>query len=152
MTIKQAAARWEVSEYVVKKICKHMNVDIKNIPENTIPIYIPDGRYKKDPHRFYVFVLDVIINSHLELEGIDPDIIATCVEQLSATGLIVLKHGRAVDSVDYHDYMVSANRVEFYNWRDAKMKSKIEIITAVVSAVCEGVTAAGTMIAPVAAI
>lgn len=110
MNRKQASIRWEVSEYEVSKICKHMNIDSKNIPEDTIPVYIPDKRYTKDPHRFYVFVLDVIINSHLEIEGIDPDILATCVEQLRETGLIVLKHGRAVGSVDYRDYMISANR------------------------------------------
>ena len=94
---------------------------------------------------------NMIINSHLVLEGIDPDIIATCVEQLRDTGLVVLKHGRAVGSVDYHDYMVSANRAEFYNWKDAKMKSKIEMITPLVSAAFEGVAAAGTMMAGVAA-
>ena len=128
MNRKQAASRWEVSEYEVRKICKHMNLDSKNIPENTIPIYIPDGRYKKDPHRFYIFILDVIINTHLELEGIDADIIVTCLEQLKAAGLIVLKHGRFKDSIDYHDYMVSASRTEFYNWQSAKTKNKIELI------------------------
>ena len=152
MNKKQAATRWELSEYEVGKICKHMHLDPKNIPENTIPVYIPDGRYKKDPHRFYVFVLDVIINSHLELEGIDPDITATCIEHLKEAGLIVLKHGRSVGSIDYHDYMVSALRTEFYSWKDAKMKSKIELITPIVSAVSEGVTAAGTMMAGVAAV
>ena len=149
MNVKRAASLWEVSESMVRKICKQMQLDPKNIPEDTSPIYIPDKRYTKDPHRFYVFVLDVIINSHLELEGIDPDIIATCVKQLRNAGLIVLKHGRAVGSVDYHDYMVSANRADFYNWKVAKMKSKIDMITPVVSAVSEGVTTAGTMMAGV---
>lgn len=152
MNVKRAASLWEVSESMVRKICKQMQLDPKNIPEDTIPVYIPDKRYTKDPHRFYVFVLDVIINSHLELEGIDPDIIATCVEQLRDAGLIVLKHGRTAGSVDYHDFMVSANRTEFYNWKDAKIKSKIEMITPVVSAAFEGVTAAGTMMAGVAAV
>jgi hypothetical protein len=116
------------------------------------PTYFPIFINHVVLHGFYVFVLDVIINSHLELEGIDPDIIATCVEQLRDAGLIVLKHGRTAGSVDYHDFMVSANRTEFYNWKDAKMKSKIEMITPVVSAAFESVTAAGTMMAGVAAI
>lgn len=94
----------------------------------------------------------MIINSHLELEGIDPDITATCVEQLKEAGLIDLKYGRAVGSVDYRDYMISANRAEFYNWQSAKMKNKIELITPIVSAVTEGVAATGTMMAGVAAI
>jgi len=150
MNKKQASRRWEVSENEVRKICKHMNLDSKNIPDDTIPIYIPDGRYTKDPHRFYIFILDVIINTHLELEGIDADIIATCVEQLRVAGLIVLKHGRPTDSIDYHDYMVSANRVEFYNWKSAKIKNKIELITPVISAVTEGAIAAGTVMQAVA--
>lgn len=145
MNKKQAAKKWEISEYQVGKICKYMNLDSKHIPEDTIPIYIPDRRYKKDPHRFYIFILDVIINTHLELERIDADIIATCVEQLNAAGLIVLKHGRPKDSIDYHDYMVSANRTEFYNWQSTKTKNKIELITPAISAVTEGVIAAGTM-------
>ena len=147
MNKKQAATIWELTGYQVSKICKHMNLDPKNIPENTVPVYIPDRRYKKDPHRFYVFVLDVIINSHLKLESVDLDIIATCVEQLRTAGLIVPKHGRDESSLDYHDYMISINRTEFYNWQNAKMKNKIEMITPIVSAIAEGVSAAGTMIA-----
>ena len=150
MNKKQAATRWEVTEWYVTKICKHMHIDSKNIPEETIPVYIPDKRYTADPHRFYVFVLDVIINSHLELEGIDTDIIMTCVEQLRTVGLIVLKHGRDGASLDYHDYIVSTNRTELYNWQSAKMRSKIEMITQILSGVFEGMTAAGTIMAGVA--
>lgn len=152
MNIKQAATRWEVSDYEVKKICRHLGISTRDIPDDTIPVYLPDKRYKRDPHRFYVFVLDVIINSHLELEGIDYDITATCVNQLRNAGLIVLKYGRAADSVDYHDYMISANRAEFYSWKDAKMKNKIEMITPIISSIAEGITAAGKMMAGVAAV
>ena len=84
------------------------------------------------------------------LEGIDADIVATCVEQLTAAGLIVLKHGRPKDSIDYHDYMVSANRTEFYNWQSSKTKNKIELITPVISEVTEGAMAVGTMMQAVA--
>ena len=91
------------------------------------------------------FILDVIINTHLKLEGIDTDIVATCAEQLNAAGLIVLKHGRPKDSIDYHDYMVSANQTEFYNRQSAKTKNKIEFIKPLISAVTEGATAVGTM-------
>lgn len=87
----------------------------------------------------------MIINTHLKLEGIDTDIVATCAEQLNAAGLIVLKHGRPKDSIDYHDYMVSANQTEFYNRQSAKTKNKIEFIKPLISAVTEGATAVGTM-------
>ena len=88
----------------------------------------------------------------MELEGIDADIIVTCLEQLKAAGLIVLKHGRSKDSIDYHDYMVSASRTEFYNWQSAKTKNKIELITPIISSVTEGVIAAGTMMQAVAVV
>ena len=149
MNTKQAAARWEVSEYMVRKICKHLGVSCRNIPEDTTPVYIIDKRYQKDPHRFYIFVLDVIINTHLVLEGIDPDIIATCVEQLRDVGLIVTKHGRPARSLNYRDYMVSANRTEFYDWKTANMKNKISIIAPIVSAGVQAVATVGTMVAGV---
>lgn len=145
MDKKKAAEYWEVTDGYVKKICKHMNIDPSNIPEDTVPVYVPDYRYTKDPHRFYIFVLDVIINSHLELEGFDLDIIKTCVLYLKQADLIVLKHGRNPDSVDYHDYMVSPNRELFYNWKNAKMRKKIDMITPVISAIAEGVTASATV-------
>ena len=143
MNKKQAAKKWEVSEYQVKKICKHMGIPTRSIPEDTIPIYIPDGRLKADPHRFYLFVIDVIINTHLELESIDKDIVETCVENLRKAGLIVLKRGKEDSSVDYHDYMISTERELFYNWKSAKTKNKIEMITPLLSAVTKGITATG---------
>ena len=141
MNKKQAAERWEVSEYQVGKICKHMGINPKSIPEDTIPVYIPDKRYKADPHRFYIFVLDVIINTHFQLEGIDNDIVETCVEHLKQAELIVLKHGRSNGSLDYHDYIISPNRELFFNWKNAKMKFKLEMINPIVSAIAEGVVA-----------
>ena len=142
MNKKQAAERWEVSEYQVRKICKHMGINPKNIPEDTIPVYIPDKRYKVDPHRFYIFVLDVIINTHYQLEGIDNDIVETCIENLKQAELIVLKHGRSIDSLDYHDYLISPNRELFFNWKNANIKCKLEMIKPIVAAISEGVVAA----------
>ena len=149
MNLKQAAVRWDVTEYQARKICKHLGISPSNIPEDVVPVYLPDGRYKANPHRFYIFVLDVIINTHMELEGIDTDIIETCVEQLRNAGLIVLKRGKDTSSVDYHDYIISPNIELFYNWKNAKMRGKIDMIKPILSAVAEGVTAAGTMVAGV---
>lgn len=145
MNRKQASIAWEVSPRQVNRIYEYMGISSNNIPDDTVPVYVPDGRYRKDPHRFYIFVLDVIINTHLELVTIDKDIRETCVEHLKQAGLIVLKHGKNESSVDYHDYMVSPNHDLFYGWQNAKMKTKLEMIKPVMSAVAEGVTAVGTM-------
>ena len=92
--------------------------------------HVPDKRYTKDAHRFYIFILDVVANTHLELEPFDA--IETYVERLRDTGLIVLKKGRASDSLDYHDYIITEDRELFYNWMNCKMKQKIEMIGSLV--------------------
>lgn len=142
MKAKEASERWEVSNYQVRKICKHMGLDSRNIPEDTEPVYIRDKRYKKNPFRFYIFVLDVIINTHLKLEDIDEDIIETCVEQLRDLGLIILIRGRKKRSVNYRDYIISPNKELFYNWNDYNVKRKLELLSPIISAVSEGVTKA----------
>ena len=142
MKVRQAAEKWEVTRYQAEKICKHMGLDPRNIPESAVPVYVPDGRYKTDPHRHYVFVLDVIINTHMALEGIDGNIIETCVVKLREAGLIVLKHGKETGSADYRDYMISPDRELFYNWKNCKMKEKINVLVPIVSAVTDGVSAA----------
>ena len=140
MNKKQAMKKWEVTSYQVDKICKYLGISSKHIPEEITPVYIPDKRYKADPHRFYIFVLDVIINTHLELVNITQSIVETCVVQLKNAGLIVLKHGKTEESVDYHDYIISPNREIFYNWKYSKMKAKIALIAPLVSASSEGIT------------
>ena len=39
-----------------------MGLNSRNIPEDIEPVYLRDKRYKKNPFRFYIFVLDVIID------------------------------------------------------------------------------------------
>lgn len=119
------------TEKKVRLICKKMNINPKNIPVRLRPIYIPDKRYKKNPHRFYIFVLDAIANTYYDLIEIDNDIISTCVNELKHAGLIVLKTGRN-DSTDYHDFIISSNVDLFYNWMSSKTKNKIELISQLV--------------------
>lgn len=132
MDYKRAAVLWEVNERKARKICKALDIDPKSIPTDTVPIYLPDRRYKANPHRYYIFVLDVIANTHLELQGFDATIIETCVEQLRHAGLIVLKRGKAENSVDYRDYIISPNREVFENWKTASIKNKIDMIAPLV--------------------
>ena len=141
MKIKQAAKKWEVTVSEAMRICKNMSVNPKNIPEDIIPVYSRDKRYTKNPHRNYVFILDVIANTHLELDGIADDVLETCVEQLRNAGLIVLKHGKSSESLNYHDYIISANQKCFYDWKNYKIKKRFELIAPIIQNIAEGCTA-----------
>ena len=142
MKVKEASDHWDVSNYQARRICKYMGLDTRNIPENIEPVYIKDKRYKRNPFRFYIYVLDVVINTHLRLEDVDNEIIETCVEQLSELGIIILKRGRSEKSVDYRDYIISPNRELFYNWKDYNVKRKLELVSPIISAGVEGATRA----------
>ena len=126
MNKKEASQIWGVSEKDVKTICRHMEVDVKNIPEDLVPVYVPDKHVRKDPHRFYIYVLEVIDNPHLILDGVDENIIESCVTQLCKAGLITLKKGKDPASADYHDYVITVDRQRFYDWYDNKGKESLE--------------------------
>ena len=122
MNIRQAAGRWEVRKKTAKKICRNMQVDPKNIPDDLAPVFLYDG-HQEDPHGLYLAILDVIANTHLDLDGIDRETVATCLTQLRDENLIVAKDGRPSDSGDYHDYIVTPDRERFYEWYGSKAKS-----------------------------
>ena len=132
MDIKQAAERWEVSEATAKNICANMQIDTNNIPDDLVPVlkfdYLSD-----DPHSLYLIILGVIANTHLDLEGIDQSTLETCLEELREKELIVAKNSRPEDSNDYHDYIISANREEFYNWNGCKTASDLSLFKKVIS-------------------
>ena len=126
MNVKQAAERWEIKESYAKKICANMQVDPENIPEDLVPVYVPD-KNEADPHILYLALLNVIMNTHLELEGIDPQAMETCLAELRKENLIVAKNGRPANSSDYHDYILSPDRERFYNWYGTKTKNNTQI-------------------------
>lgn len=128
MNRAQAAHAWELTEIEVKKICDAMGIDADNIPEGTVPVYQPDKYYDKDPHRYYIYLLDVISNTHMEIKGIDKDVLETCVEQLKEKKLIALKRGADPDSLDYHDYLMSVDRAVYNDWYSAIEKQNLTII------------------------
>ena len=132
MNIQQAAARWEVPEKTARKICDHMQVDPDDIPEDLRPVYV-DDRYKDDPHRIYLVLLDVIINTHLELEGMDPVLVGTCLKQLREEGLIVVKNGRDPESNDYHDYILTPDKEKYYSWHESRTKDSLNILKRIVA-------------------
>lgn len=133
MNRAQAAQAWEMSETDVTKICEGMGIDDGNIPDDTVPVYMPDPLYATDPHRYYIYLLEVIANTHLEIKGVDENILKTCVAQLKEKKLIVLKCGAEPDSLDYHDYLLSAERSLFYEWYNFLMKDKVTLIDRIIS-------------------
>ncbi|MBO5551106.1 MAG: hypothetical protein J5966_04025 [Lachnospiraceae bacterium] len=100
MNTAEASKAWEVTVIEVGQICEQMGIDADNIPDDTVPVYVPDRYYEDDPHRYYIYLLDVISNTHMELKGFDQNILETCVEQLKEKKLIVLKRGANADSLD----------------------------------------------------
>ena len=128
MNKKEAAKAWHVNKKEVERVCKHMQVDEKNIPENLQPVYVPSNQTRADPHRFYIYVLEVIANPVFHLEGYDETIIQSCVTQLHHAGLIVLKAGADPDSANYRDYLISADRERFYQWNRSKLNGTFDAI------------------------
>ena len=133
MNAKQAARAWEVSETEVERICEEMELDSDEIPEDTVPVYVPDRIYESNPHRYYIYLLEVIANTHLEIRGVDKSILETCVGQLKEKKLIVLKTGADPDSLDYRDYVLSAERSLFYEWYTYLTKDHMTLIDKIIS-------------------
>ena len=133
MNAAQASRAWEVSEYEVRSICREMDIDAENIPEDTVPVYLPDRTYDDNPQRFYLYLMDVISNSHMQIRGIDADILETCVAQLKEKKLIALKTGAKADSLDYRDYVISAERELYNEWYNSMIKHSVTLVEKIVS-------------------
>ena len=126
MNREQASRAWEMSEKDVSIICEEMGIDDENIPEDTVPVYVPERINIDDPHRYYIYLLDAISNQHVEIQGIDKDILETCVCELKGKRLIILKRGADPDSLDYHDYVTSAERAAFNDWYGSIIKDSMQ--------------------------
>ena len=139
MNTPQASRAWEVSEKEVHLICKEMGIEPNDIPDDTVPVYVPDRAYEDKqhsyPHRYYIYLMDVIANTHMELKGIDNVVLETCVAQLKEKGLIILKAGADRDSLDYHDYLVSADRDIYNDWYDSTIKNSVSLLGKLISIV-----------------
>ncbi len=133
MNIAQASRAWELSEKEVQIICKEMGLDAGNIPEETVPVYVPHRFYKYNSHRYYIYLLDVISNTHMELKGIDPANLEICVAQLKEKKLIVLKKGADPNSLDYHDYLISAEVAHYNEWYNSLVKDSMSFIDKIIS-------------------
>ncbi|MBO5497111.1 MAG: hypothetical protein J5967_06860 [Oscillospiraceae bacterium] len=127
MDVQQAAVKWEVTEKTAKRLCRRMQVDPENIPEDLRPVYTGD-QYGDDPHRIYLELLDVIMNTHLDLAETDPVVMKTCLEQLRKENLIVAKNGRDPESEDYHDYILTPDKDKYYAWHESKTKGSLSLL------------------------
>lgn len=133
MNVTQASRKWELSENKVRAICKEMGLDATNIPDEAVPVYVPDPLYESNPHRYYLYLLDVIANTHMEIKGIEKNSLETCVAQLKEKKLIVLKTGADPDSLDYHDYLMSAERDVYNEWYNSLVKDSMNLIEKIIS-------------------
>ena len=133
MNTAQASRAWEMPEKDVQIICREMGIDANNIPDETVPVYVPDRFYESNPHRYYIYLLDVISNTHMEIKGIDKQNLETCVAQLKEKKLIVLKAGADPESLDYHDYMMSAEIAPYNEWYDALIKDSMSFLEKIIS-------------------
>ena len=132
MNIQQAAVRWEVPVKTARRLCERMHADLENIPDDLRPIYTAD-QYGDDPHRVYLALVDVITNTHLDLDEIDPAVLETCLEQLRKEKLIVAKNGKDPESTDYHDYILTPDKEKYYAWYHCKAKTNLNILKRIVS-------------------
>jgi len=133
MNAAQASRVWEVSEKEVRAICEEMGIEADNIPEDTVPVYLPDRFYEDNPHRYYIYLMDVISNTHMEIRGIDEAVLETCVAQLKEKKLIVLKAGADPESLNYRDYLVSAERDIYNEWYNSMIKTSMSLVDKILS-------------------
>ncbi len=133
MNRAQAARAWEVTEGEAARICVEMGLDPDNIPDDTVPVYVPDELCRTDPHRYYIYVLEAVSNTHVEIKGVDRKILETCVAQLKEKKLIVLKIGADPDSLNYRDYLLSPDRALYDEWYASLMKGSMSLIDKILS-------------------
>lgn len=132
MNLYQAAKRWAITEETAEKICAQMKLDPENIPEDLRPVYTSD-EYMDDPHRVYMVLLEVIMNTHVDIGGIDPDVLKTCLEQLRKENLIVAKNGKDPESDDYHDYILSTDKNKLFAWYESRLKDNLNLFRRILS-------------------
>ena len=133
MNRAEAARKWEMSKDDVDMVCEGMGIDAENIPDDTVPVYVPNPMYDTDPHRYYIYLLDVIGNAHMEIKGIDKTVLETCVAQLKERKLVILKRGADPESLDYHDYLLSMERAPYYEWYNYLVKDSASVIDKIIS-------------------
>lgn len=149
LTKKQFQTKYNLTKREVDGICDYYGIK-KNkgqfqIPDDAVPVYIPDKRYVDKEFCLYLFVADAIRKKLIlvpELFYSTDDEVRTVVRVMRDKGLIVRIEGRPDDSLEYQDYILGP---EFADWkRSATENFKLvkEILGIAVESSSKGVTSA----------
>ena len=149
LTKKQFQTKYNLTKREVDGICEYYGIK-KNkgqfqIPDDAVPVYIPDKRYVDKEFCLYLFVADAIRKKLIlvpELFYSTDDEVRTVVRVMRDKGLLVRIEGRPEDSLEYQDYILGP---EFAEWkRNATENFKLvkEILGIAVESSSKGVTSA----------
>ena len=149
LTKKQFQTKYNLMKREVDGICEYYGIK-KNkgqfqIPDDAVPVYIPDKRYVDKEFCLYLFVADAIRKKLIlvpELFYSTDDEVRTVVRVMRDKGLLVRIEGRPEDSLEYQDYILGP---EFADWkRSATDNFKLvkEILGVAVESSSKGVTSA----------
>lgn len=149
LTKKQFQTKYNLTKREVDGICDYYGIK-KNkgqfqIPDDAVPVYIPDKRYVDKEFCLYLFVADAIRKKLIlvpELFYSTDDEVRTVVRVMRDKGLLVRIEGRPEDSLEYQDYILGP---EFAEWkRNATENFKLvkEILGIAVESSSKGVASA----------
>ena len=147
MTVQQFAKEKGISISKVKKMALYIKGATKcpcckawNIPENAMPIYIPDKRNYSLFAKQYCYVMDAIslgMELHPQLSSVDKKSYKTILKELYKHNLIVEKEGTIVENWNYLDFTTTLNAVD---WQNKIAKDKSEMICKTIIACANAVT------------
>ena len=149
LTKKQFQIKYNLTKREVDGICEYYGIK-KNkvqfqIPDDTVPVYIPDKRYVDKEFCLYLFVADAIrkkVKLVPELFYSTDDEIRTVVRIMRDKELLVRIEGRPEESLEYQDYILGH---KFAYWkRNATDNFKLvkEILGIVVESSSKGAASA----------
>ena len=149
LTKKQFQLKYNLTKREVDGICDYYGIK-KNkgqfqIPDDTVPVYIPDKRYVDKEFCLYLFVADAIRKKVIlvpELFYSTDDEVKTVVRVMRDKRLIERLEGRPEESLEYQDYILGP---EFTDWkRNATGNFKVikELLGTVVESSSKGAAAA----------
>ena len=149
LTKKQFQTKYNLTKREVDGICDYYGIK-KNkgqfqIPNDAVPVYIPDKRYVDKEFCLYLFVADAIRKKLIlvpELFYSTDDEVKTDVRVMRDKRLIERLEGKPEESLEYQDYILGP---EFADWkRNATGNFKVikELLGTVVESSSKGAAAA----------
>ena len=149
LTKKQFQTKYNLTKREVDGICDYYGIK-KNkgqfqIPNDAVPVYIPDKRYVDKEFCLYLFVADAIRKKLIlvpELFYSTDDEVKTVVRVMRDKRLIERLEGKPEESLEYQDYILGP---EFADWkRNATGNLKVikELLGTVVESSSKGAAAA----------